>query len=58
VHPRVAAEVVARIRRAFTGMKADPDAAEILRAASCPGFVAADDADYERVRTIYREAAE
>jgi len=58
VHPRLPADVVARLRRALVGMKADPDAAEILRAANCPGFAAADDKDYEQVRRIYREAAE
>lgn len=58
VHPRLPAAVVARLRAAFVGMAADPDAAEILRTAKCPGFAAADDADYERVRAVYREAAE
>lgn len=58
VHPRLPAEVVGRLRRALIGMAADPEATEILRAASCPGFAAADDQDYEQVRRIYREAAE
>lgn len=58
VHPHLPADVVARIRAVFVGMAADASAADILRAAKCPGFALADDADFARVRAVYREAAE
>jgi len=58
VHPRVPAATVALLRRALIGMRDDPDAAEVLRNANCPGFAAADDDAYRRVRAVYREAGQ
>lgn len=53
VHPRVAAEVMEKVRGALLGMKRDPAAAEMLAKAKSKGFDLAGDRDYEGVRRIY-----
>jgi phosphonate transport system substrate-binding protein len=53
-HPRVPAATVAKVRKAFLGMKGDPAAAPILARAQCPGFEPAEDQDYAGVRRVYR----
>ena len=61
-HPRVPAPVVESVRRAFVGMAHDPHGRPILEAsaallqqASPPGFVAADDRDYDSYRRFHRD---
>ena len=54
VHPRVSPEVVAKVRAALIGMKADLAGAEILARARFEGFEVAKDVDYEGVRRVYR----
>ena len=58
VHPRVAKPDVAAIRAALLGMKRDPRAASALEAASCAGFEAASDRDYDNARRIYAKIHE
>lgn len=53
-HPRVPRETVERVRRALLAMKDDPEAGEILAKAKSPGFVPAEDNDYDGVRRVYR----
>jgi phosphonate transport system substrate-binding protein len=57
VHPRVPADTVKRVRDTLVGMSTDPAAKDVLERAGCPGFAAADEADYENVRAVYRLAA-
>lgn len=61
--PRVPAEQVHAVARAFLGMHLDPEgrqvlaaAAELVHAATPQSFVAASDADYASYRTFYAEA--
>ncbi len=54
VHPRVPKETVERVRRALLGMKDDVEARGILSRSNSPGFVPAEDGDYEGVRRAYR----
>ena len=57
-HPRLPRATVEALQRALVGIAGDPSATEILAKANCPGFAASDDAEYERVRAIYRDAAQ
>lgn len=54
IHPRIPATQAEALRKALLGMRADPDAAAALKAASCPGFEAAADRDYDNIRVTYR----
>jgi len=54
-HKRLDAARVAAVRDALIGMKADPQGAEILAKAACPGFFPANDGDYAAVRAVYRQ---
>ncbi len=54
VHPRVAADQVAALRRAMLRMSDDPAARPILAQAQFSGFEAADEHDYDNVRKVYR----
>lgn len=56
IHPRVPAAQAAELRQALLGMCDDPAAADVLKAADCPGFAPAADHDYDNVRRIYRAA--
>jgi phosphonate transport system substrate-binding protein len=53
-HPRLAPDVVEKVRRAFIGMKDDPNAAPILARIKSRGFEPATDRDYDGVRRVYR----
>jgi len=54
IHPRVPATQVSLLQHALLSMHDDPDGANILAQAQCPGFVPASDDDYNNVRNIYR----
>jgi phosphonate transport system substrate-binding protein len=60
-HPRVPTAVVKAVRVALAGMAQDPEGLKILKATAALikeqppyGFVAADDAEYENQREVYR----
>jgi phosphonate transport system substrate-binding protein len=54
IHPRVPSALAAEIRATLIGMAADPAAADVLKAAKCPGFEAASEQDYDNQRHAYR----
>lgn len=54
IHPRVPAQQVHRIKQALLGLRDDPSAAELRQSTGSPGFVAAEERDYDNVRRIYR----
>lgn len=54
VHPRVADRQARALQKALLGMARDPEAAALLKAVDCQGFVAATDSDYANVRRAYR----
>jgi phosphonate transport system substrate-binding protein len=54
IHSRVPSALAAEIRATLIGMAADPGAADILKAAKCPGFEAASEQDYDNQRQAYR----
>jgi len=53
VHPRVAAEKVAALKKALLELAYDPLAADI-RARQCPGFEMTEEHEYDNVRRVYR----
>ena len=61
VHPRVPPQVARAVQAAFTGMSADAEGRRILEASAAVirqkppyGFVAAQDAEYDNQRAVYR----
>jgi phosphonate transport system substrate-binding protein len=61
-HPRVPADRVAAVKAALVGMARDPQGrkvlqagAELLKSEDEPGFVAADNRDYDSYRTFFRQ---
>jgi len=54
IHPRVPSDQATTLRRALVGMKADPTAADTLKAAQCGGFETAFESDYDNIRSTYR----
>lgn len=54
VHPRVPGEQADALKRALIEMRGDPEAEAILKAARNPGFVEAEERNYDNVRAIYR----
>ena len=51
-------DVVNKVKKALIEMSTNPSSKAILEAADCPGFEAANDQDYNKVRKVYRITGE